>query len=508
MWGGMKLVILAGGKAATILASAMPGLAGNFVSQRTILALGIAAGALLLLASVYAGIQAARRSHPGSSGWAQLEDRYRGLIEETSDIIHIVSPEGKFLYVNRAWRQTFGYRDEEIAKLTLMDLLHPEELEKARRQISQLMTEQRVMEIETRFVSKDGRTIWVEGNSTCEMANGAVVSRRGIFHNVTERKQSEAERARLLAILEDAPDFIATFTPEGKVLWMNRAWRRLINLEDKSGPSQLRISDLHPWRANQILEQALPTVIGSGSWEGESALLAPEGQEVPISQTIVAHKDESGTIVYLSTLCRDITERRRAEHALREAHSQLNRVLQREKELARTDVLTGLSNRRAFYEALQMERARTARYGRPITLAYVDLDNFKRVNDSLGHAVGDELLVCVADLLRQTLRLSDTVGRLGGDEFALLLPETSPGAAESLLQKLRKILMDAMQGRNWPVSFSIGAATFLNNPPPLDQMIRAADELMYAVKKSGKNSVEVVAIGGGPQESARGTSPA
>jgi diguanylate cyclase (GGDEF)-like protein/PAS domain S-box-containing protein len=506
--GGMKLTILVGAKIATLFASARMGPASIVVSQRTILEIGAVAAFLLLLASVYAGIQATRRSQGGNSPWSELEDRYRGMIEETSDIIHIVSPDGKFLYVNRAWRQTFGYGDDEIAQLTLMELLHPEEREKARRQISQLMAEQRVIEIETRFVSKDGRTIWVEGNSTCERVNGVVVSRRGIFHNVTERKQGEAERARLLAILEEAPDFIATFTPKGNVLWMNRAWRRLIDLEEDSGLNQWKVGDLHAAQANQALERALPTVLSSGFWEGESALITPDGREVPVSQTIVAHRDESGKIVYLSTLCRDITESRRAEQALREAHAQLNQVLQREKELARTDMLTGLSNRRAFYEALQMERARAARYGRPITLAYVDLDNFKRVNDTLGHAVGDELLVCVADLLRQTLRLSDTVGRLGGDEFALLLPETSPGSAESLLEKLRKILMDAMQVRSWPVTFSIGAATFLNNPPPLEQMIRAADELMYAVKKSGKNSVEIVAIGGGPQESARGASPA
>jgi len=195
-------------------------------------------------------------------------------------------------------------------------------------------------------------------------------------------------------------------------------------------------------------------------------------------------------------LCRDITASRQAEEALREAHAQVNQVLEREKELARTDVLTGLANRRAFYEALQAERARAARYRRPITLACVDLDNFKKVNDTLGHAVGDELLARVADVLRKTLRLSDTVGRLGGDEFALLLPETDAPSAEALLEKLRSILRRSMEAKNWPVTFSIGAATFLETPPSMEHMIRTADELMYAVKKSGKNRISVVLIGG------------
>jgi diguanylate cyclase (GGDEF)-like protein len=123
------------------------------------------------------------------------------------------------------------------------------------------------------------------------------------------------------------------------------------------------------------------------------------------------------------------------------------------------------------------------------------------VNDTLGHAVGDELLARVADLLRQTLRASDTVGRLGGDEFALLLPETSAQAAEILLHKLASVLTDAMQTKKWPVTFSIGAAAFLGDPTPVEEMIRTADELMYSVKKSGKNRISVALIGGASQGS-------
>ena len=450
----------------------------------------------LLVALAYTGIRSARRSRRAKAEEQEREDRYRGLIEETSDIIHIVSPDGKFLYVNKAWRRTFGYSDDEIASMSQMDLLHPDEREKATREIRQVMEGQSVSDIETRFVTKNGRTIWVEGNSTRELQNGEVVSRRGIFHDVTERRRAEAERSRLLAILEEAPDFINTFAPDGKVLWLNRAFRKLRDVDEKSDLSELKIAELHPLWANQILAQALPTVLSTGIWKGESAVLDPQGKEVPVSHTIVAHRDESGNISYLSTLCRDITASRQAEEALREAHAQLNEVLQREKELARTDVLTGLANRRAFYEALQVERSRAARYRRPITLACVDLDNFKRVNDTLGHSVGDELLARVADVLRQTLRLTDTIGRLGGDEFALLLPETDAPSAEALLEKLRVVLRRAMEARKWPVTFSVGAATFLENPPSIEHMIQTADELMYAVKKSGKNRISVVLIGG------------
>jgi len=125
----------------------------------------------------------------------------------------------------------------------------------------------------------------------------------------------------------------------------------------------------------------------------------------------------------------------------------------------------------------------------------VDLDNFKKVNDSLGHAVGDELLVEVAATLKTNLRDSDLVGRLGGDEFAVLLPETDANAARSVLEKLRLLLLDKMDAYGADITFSIGAATFLDLPESLETMIRFADETMYSIKGHGKNGVSVCLMG-------------
>jgi diguanylate cyclase (GGDEF)-like protein len=197
---------------------------------------------------------------------------------------------------------------------------------------------------------------------------------------------------------------------------------------------------------------------------------------------------------YWGTLS-NLHRREKVEKALSESESRLRSLLAKEHELARIDVLTTVPNRRAFYEALEKERVRALRYHRPMTIAYIDLDNFKKVNDSLGHAVGDELLVEVAAGLISNLRASDYVGRLGGDEFALLLPETDATAAKAVLRKLRLRLLDEMQAHRWPVTFSIGAATFLDPPGSLDVMIRLADETMYAIKAQGKDNVSVSLVG-------------
>jgi diguanylate cyclase (GGDEF)-like protein len=130
----------------------------------------------------------------------------------------------------------------------------------------------------------------------------------------------------------------------------------------------------------------------------------------------------------------------------------------------------------------------------PVTIAYLDLDNFKKVNDSLGHAIGDELLIQVAATLRSNLRRSDVVGRLGGDEFALILPETNANGAKVALGKLRLSLLEAMRSQDFAI-ISIGAATFLSPPNSLDTLIRRADATMYAIKAKGKDNVSVCVMG-------------
>lgn len=164
-------------------------------------------------------------------------------------------------------------------------------------------------------------------------------------------------------------------------------------------------------------------------------------------------------------------------------------VLAREARLARTDSLTGLDNQRAFYEAAARELARAERYGHPISLIYLDLDDFKQVNDREGHSAGDELLRVVAATLRATLRGSDTAARLGGDEMALLLPETGEAEARALVDRLRKRLGEAMRQRGWPVTTSAGVVTRLRGGGTVDELIRGADELMYRVKESAKDDV-------------------
>ncbi len=173
------------------------------------------------------------------------------------------------------------------------------------------------------------------------------------------------------------------------------------------------------------------------------------------------------------------------------AEELLNRLkihLNIEKLLARSDDLTGLLNVRGFTEQAEKMFGVSARHNRHITLACIDLDNFRKVNEQYGQKEGDELLRVVGNKIAASLRASDVAGRMGGDEFAILLPETNEAGARSMFDTFRITMQQEMEKNNWPVSFSIGVVSYNSPRANLDDATRFADSLLYRVKKGGKNA--------------------
>lgn len=173
--------------------------------------------------------------------------------------------------------------------------------------------------------------------------------------------------------------------------------------------------------------------------------------------------------------------------ALKEAYN-------REKKIARHDHLTKAWNRMAFFELSEIEIARANRYQKPMTIAYIDLDNFKRVNDEQGHETGDRVLMEVSSTIIQHIRKSDIFSRIGGDEFTLLLPETDSPEALGLIERIKNRLTIIADEEQWPVTFSIGIVTFRTTPDSVEEMIDVADTLMYSVKRTSKNRIVVKEI--------------
>lgn len=174
--------------------------------------------------------------------------------------------------------------------------------------------------------------------------------------------------------------------------------------------------------------------------------------------------------------------------------AKLKRSLARERELSRIDYLTGAVNRRSFEEALNIEINRARRKKNPVTIAFIDVDNFKYVNDTFGHSKGDQLLHLTSETIREHIRITDTLARIGGDEFAILLPEQDYDSAEVAIQKVRHYLQEMTKNLGLPVTFSIGVATCLSPPVFAEDQINLADTLMYEAKQSGKNRIRHVAF--------------
>ena len=173
----------------------------------------------------------------------------------------------------------------------------------------------------------------------------------------------------------------------------------------------------------------------------------------------------------------------------------LHRTLLYERELARTDALTFLGNRRFLEHVAAVELNRSLRYARPFALAYVDVDRFKQINDKRGHAEGDRLLRMIARVLVESLRTSDVVTRLGGDEFAVLLPETHADGARVAMEKAHERLTATITQAGYDVSFSVGVVTYEGGPAELNTMLAQADSIMYEVKKTVQGRVRCLPYG-------------
>ncbi|HEX9093315.1 MAG TPA: GGDEF domain-containing protein, partial [Coriobacteriia bacterium] len=166
----------------------------------------------------------------------------------------------------------------------------------------------------------------------------------------------------------------------------------------------------------------------------------------------------------------------------------LRRAHARQRALAREDSLTGIANARVFEECTQRTIAASRRSGRPFTIAYVDLDRFKRINDEFGHSEGDKLLRVVATLITDGVRSTDAVARLGGDEFGILIPDTEAEQARITLERIAAAIDDTV-GDRWAVGATVGAVTFTGPPEDADSAVRQADELMYRGKAEGRGRI-------------------
>ncbi len=298
---------------------------------------------------------------------------------------------------------------------------------------------------------------------------------RSILYSL-ERNRGSAERRQLVAIIEATPDIIWTATPDGTLKFMNAAGRRLLPVGAED--ADVNVLDLYTPQARRLVEnEGIPEARVHGVWTGETVLRGRDNEEIIASEIIVAHRGPSGRLLYFSTIARDISERKRIEARL--AH------------LARFDTLTDLPNRDLLLDRLEQAIQRARRHRRILAVLFLDLDDFKSVNDTLGHAAGDELLRSVADRLADTLRAEDTVARLGGDEFVVIVEELSGmEQLDTVLGKIEALFRVPFEinGSTIHATASVGATVYTLGDDDAATLLRQADAAMYQAKAAGRDT--------------------
>ena len=297
-----------------------------------------------------------------------------------------------------------------------------------------------------------------------------------------QMRKAEEERARLVEILEATSDYVAMTDPDGRVMYLNSAWRRLAgNAADD--PAGRMLLDFHPPETRErIRDTALPATLEHGIWKGETEVLAADGAHVPVSQVIVGHRDPEGRLRFRSTIARDIRDRKAYEARI--------------EHMVNYDSLTGIPNRTLLGDRAAQALAQAKRSGRTCGLIVLNIDRFKLLNDSYGHAAGDTLLKLLSQRVSGLVREVDTIARLGADVFAVLAVDLArPDDMLAITRKIHECTSRpfAIGGRDVHISLSVGASTFPKDGEDFELLLRNADAAMHRVKEGGGNWIQFYA---------------
>lgn len=414
------------------------------------------------------------------------QDRINGLIESAMDAIVSADENQNIIIFNHGAEQMFGHRAADIIGQPL-DLLLPI---RYRETHSKHVDEFGKTGVTTRTMNRPGQSYGLRANgeefpfeasiSRVEVAGKLIYT--AILRDTTMRKQTEAELRIAAAAFESQEGMLIT-DANGVILRVNRAFTETTGYTSEEAVGQTpRL--LQSGRHNADFYRAMWEAINrTGTWQGEIWDRRKNGEIYPKWLTISAVKGADGSVTHYVGSHIDITERKASEERI--------------KHLAFYDPLTLLPNRRLLLDRLDQALASSTRSGREGALMFIDLDNFKTLNDTLGHDIGDLLLQKVAQRLLTCVREGDTVARLGGDEFVVMLEDLSQDTLEAAAQTEavgKKIL--ATLGQPYQLATheyhstpSIGATLFTDHQAEVEVLFKQADISMYQAKKAGRNTL-------------------
>ena len=356
-------------------------------------------------------------------------------------------------------------------------------------------------DLELEFISAKGTHKWVHIIGGRDIENNDI---HGTFQDITERAQAQAalrdSEYFVKGILDSLTAHIAVLDEKGVIMAVNEAWRKFAKENnspqstDYLGINYLNICQSAMLQGDSIADQVdlgIRAVLNGTRYQftTEYPCDSPTHQRWFCMTVVPQHRPRRGVIV----IHEDITERKQGEQSLKSLNIALQTSLVREKELARTDQLTGIKNRRHLFECAEHEFEVAARYQKPLSVLMFDIDHFKKVNDAFGHAIGDQMLQALTAVTRNCLRTADVIGRYGGEEFIILMPMTKAEKAYVLAERIREDVSALSLVRPngiVRITLSIGIVE-IRPSESVEDVFRRADNAMYTAKQNGRNRTEV-----------------
>jgi len=393
------------------------------------------------------------------------------------------------VFVGKGSEELTGYSAQDFlgnTQITLESITHIEDRKRVRAIIDNAVETRQQFVVEFRIFDANGNVRWlIERGCPIYNDSGAVEAIEGFLQDITRRKLSEfaaiEAEERYRSIFENAVEGIYQTSPDGQYLNFNPALAKIYGYESAS---ELRsgITDIdeqlyvEAGKRNEFVKLMTQHGIVKNF---EAQVRRRDGEIIWISENAREVRDQNGRLMFYEGTVSDITQRKEHEHEL--------------KYLSTHDALTGLPNRTLMIDRLQQYIGLADRYSSKVATAFVDLDQFKIVNDSMGHHAGDELLKIMAKRLTQCVRESDTVVRLGGDEFVLLI--TGLHQVEDISESMHRVLTAVaepcqIEGREFVVSCSIGISVYPDDAANTTELLKYADSAMYKSKQSGRNTFQ------------------
>jgi diguanylate cyclase (GGDEF)-like protein/PAS domain S-box-containing protein len=412
------------------------------------------------------------------------EERFRALVQNASDAIMVLSADGAVQDVTPAFETVLGYSPQDARQLSVRDLVHEDDYEALRASLSEPPAPGESRRLEVRLRRREGAYRWFDALVTDLTQNPVVGGFVVNLRDVTERKATESALAEVQAAFryafEDAPIGVVIADLNGFILRPNRAFARLLDAPSEELVDVSILSLAHPDERLAIQLEHERLLRGEIEvMRREARCIRPDGTTLWVNCSTSVVRDVDGHPLYLIGQMEDVTERRVLSDRL--AYE------------ATHDPMTGLANRASFTDQVSRAVTIAGRIGKRVAVMFVDLDHFKVVNDGLGHAVGDELLMAVAYRLRNTLRSSDIVARFGGDEFLILCGElTGPEGALDIAGRVSEALTQPVHLSEGEVFVTASIGIALSEPGDSGEtLMRHADAAMYRAKSDGRARIQI-----------------